>query len=92
MGYSPWGCEQSDTTEQLTLSVFRGDLVLSIMLMGERQPCVLGVRHSSFLLVTSGTQSCFAGPTPNLCCGWYRPQLPSSWLQQGGSGAGGIGG
>ena len=31
-GYSSWGCEESDTTKRLTLSVFRGDLVLSIML------------------------------------------------------------
>ena len=86
-GYNSWGCEESDTTKRLTLSVFRGDLVLSLMLVGERLPCVLGVGHSSFPLVTSGTQSCFAGPTPNLCCDWYRPQLPASWLQRGGRGA-----
>ena len=42
-----------------------------------------------FPMVTSGTQSCFAGPTPNLCCGWYRPQVPANWLQWGGRGAGG---
>ena len=24
MGYSPWGCKESETTEQLTLSLFKG--------------------------------------------------------------------
>ena len=24
MGYSPWGCKESDTTERLTLSIFKG--------------------------------------------------------------------
>ena len=30
MGYSPWGCKESDTTEQLTLSLFSLNLLLGI--------------------------------------------------------------
>jgi len=42
VGYSPWGCKESDMTEQLTLSLFFFKVILGkakadIMIIGENE-------------------------------------------------------
>ena len=40
-GYSPWGCKETDTTEQLTLSLFSLSVsvkLLSSAVVAEKQP------------------------------------------------------
>ena len=50
MGYSPWGCKESDVTEQLTLLLFRRTLDLMVMsdLYFIKDPYIYSFEKSSF--------------------------------------------
>ena len=58
MGYSPWGCKESDTTEQLTLSLHLSTLIgfgvenktISGYLSSQEGPWTLWKRHLLHLM------------------------------------------
>ena len=53
-GYSPWGCKESDTTEQLTHTVRYSSIII----------CFLGTKPSLFIVQVSCPLLCFVSSFP----------------------------